>query len=371
VLGRLFFPAKGFQMQTAMVEPEADMSTGTSLVPLDTLAATIKARVEKGDKASNDAEGHYLAAGLHLVEAKKRLPIEAPGKTFSAYLTGQCKLQTSRAYELIAIAEGRTTVAEVQANGRERAARHAAKNKAARSSVSNGQCASLDPLSEQRNIVTSIMRDFDLPKTTLLAKYATWLADLSEESTGAETELADLRVKVAESEARVRKSNAASIAPPRKLSPASLKARRKSMADHKLYESYSKQFGGFAAIALDRDVLRRMEASLKSGVDDFAGLKQERLEAEQEYIREETQRREELNALLLAPITPEKAEAYARMITTRTLYEGACDLSWAEYFQYREEHPDLPPLTSDDLDYAGMRTACALHPETSGSATLH
>jgi hypothetical protein len=35
----------------------------------------VAARVVKGDKATSDADGHYLAAGLLLLEAKRRLRI--------------------------------------------------------------------------------------------------------------------------------------------------------------------------------------------------------------------------------------------------------------------------------------------------------
>jgi hypothetical protein len=143
----------------------------SSLLPLDTLAATIKARVAKGDKATSDADGHYLAAGLLLLEAKRRLPHEQPGMRWTAYLFGTCKIGTTRADELIAIAEERTTLETQREKNRKRQAAFAAKNKAARSNVSNvSPCP--DPLSEQRNIVTLAMRDFDLPKMTLLAKYA-------------------------------------------------------------------------------------------------------------------------------------------------------------------------------------------------------
>jgi hypothetical protein len=85
-----------------------------SLIPLDTLASTIKASIAAGDRSLDKAEQHYKAAGMYLVEAKKRLKIEQPGKTFSAYLVGQCNMHTSRAYELIAIAEGKTSLAEVR-----------------------------------------------------------------------------------------------------------------------------------------------------------------------------------------------------------------------------------------------------------------
>ena len=96
------------------------------------LANKIRVSISKGDQ-------YHMTAGILLLEAKRRLP--EFGLTWSAFLIGKCHLQKSRSSELIAIAEGRTTLAEVQAKGRERAARFAAKNKVARSSVSNGQSA--------------------------------------------------------------------------------------------------------------------------------------------------------------------------------------------------------------------------------------
>jgi hypothetical protein len=85
----------------------------TSLVPLDTLAGTIKAHIAAGDKAADKAEQHYKSAGLHLLDAKERVKRTA-NLTWPAFLHGQCGVQRSRADELIAIAEGRTTLAEVR-----------------------------------------------------------------------------------------------------------------------------------------------------------------------------------------------------------------------------------------------------------------
>ena len=38
---------------------------------------------------------------------------------------------------------------------------------------------------------------------------------------------------------------------------------------------------------------------------------------------------------------------YTALIKRRQLYEGACELSWAQYFKYRERHPDCTPLSED------------------------
>ena len=128
----------------------------------DQLIDSIKAK----ERISNNSQ---LSAGLDLQEAQGRL--REFRMTWPAFY-GECGLKRSRAYVLLAIAEGRTTDEAEQAKGRERAARHAAKNKTARESVSNGQSPSPDPRLKQRNIVTLAMRDLDLPKTTLLANYA-------------------------------------------------------------------------------------------------------------------------------------------------------------------------------------------------------
>jgi hypothetical protein len=106
-------------------------------------------------------------------------------------------------------------------------------------------------------------------------------------------------------------------------------------------------------------------ASADSGSDTPA--KPARKNRRPEAGSAETLRRATRNAPLLAPITPEKERAYTRLIKTRTLYEGACELSWQQYFEYREVHPECEPLSSDDIDYAGWWTACAVHPETASA----
>lgn len=162
-----------FNMQTASCETATVSASSNSLVALDTLCGLVKASIAAGDKSLDKAEQHYKTAGLYLIEARTRLPIEQPGKRFTAYIVGECRMQTSRAYELIAIAEGKTTLEETRANGRERAARHAAKNKAARDSVSNAKSPSPDPISEQRDIVKQAMADANLADWKKLAKRAT------------------------------------------------------------------------------------------------------------------------------------------------------------------------------------------------------
>ena len=100
------------------VERVATPIAGESGLSCDDLANKIKVSVKKGDDYHN-------TAGNLLIEARKRL--REFRLTFSAFTYGRCGLHTSRAYQMIAIAEGRTTEEQERAKGRERAATFAAK----------------------------------------------------------------------------------------------------------------------------------------------------------------------------------------------------------------------------------------------------
>ena len=110
------------------------MVAGTSLLPLSTLAGTIKAHIAAGDKNIAKAEEHYKAAGIHLKEARDRA--KAEGTTFSAFIAKECSLGRSRAYELIAIADGTKTLAETRADNRKRDGKRRERQS---SSVAHGQ----------------------------------------------------------------------------------------------------------------------------------------------------------------------------------------------------------------------------------------
>ena len=85
----------------------------TALIPLDTLGATIRAHIEKGDASIEKAEQHYKSAGLHLAEAKARVK-QTPGLTWPRFLLEHCQIRRARADELIMIADGRTTLADLR-----------------------------------------------------------------------------------------------------------------------------------------------------------------------------------------------------------------------------------------------------------------
>jgi hypothetical protein len=109
---------------------------------------TIKALIEKGDKAKEKSRQFYVAAGLHL----KTLRDAAPSKKAWAQLIDEkCNLHTTRAYELIQMADGRTTVEKVRADTNKRKVKHRARP------FRNGQPESYAPL-DSSDITAAISR---------------------------------------------------------------------------------------------------------------------------------------------------------------------------------------------------------------------
>jgi hypothetical protein len=80
----------------------------------DELAKTIKALVEKADKAKEKAEQFYIAAGLHLITLKAEH--KGTWTEWEKLVKKKCGLAKSRASELMRIAGGHTTLAEVRSN---------------------------------------------------------------------------------------------------------------------------------------------------------------------------------------------------------------------------------------------------------------
>ena len=93
----------------------------TSGLPITQLGSTIKSHLGIAGKYEGKAEEHYKSAGIHILEAKARITSgEYEGK-FGAFLLHECgDLSSSRAYELIAVANGTKTVESVRADVRAR-----------------------------------------------------------------------------------------------------------------------------------------------------------------------------------------------------------------------------------------------------------
>jgi hypothetical protein len=87
------------------------------------LVKAIKTLVEKGDKARDKAEQFYIAAGQHLKTLKEQCSSAA---AWEKLVKAKCGLGKSRAYELLQIGDGRTTVAKLRASTAKRVSNHRA-----------------------------------------------------------------------------------------------------------------------------------------------------------------------------------------------------------------------------------------------------
>jgi hypothetical protein len=130
------------------------------------IAKTIKVLIRKGDdafdKAAHDtrkAEQFYKAAGLHLKKLKATKPEE---ETWQHYVEKHCHIGIRRAQELIAIADGRTTLEKVRAS----------KAESVRRLRAHYRSAPLDPQAIAENRVAALVAAETLP-----APVTRWLTD--------------------------------------------------------------------------------------------------------------------------------------------------------------------------------------------------
>jgi uncharacterized protein with GYD domain len=88
------------------------------------LVKTIKAHLAKAEKYQSKAEEHFITAGQYLMTLKGNSPDQA---TFLQIVKEQIGLGKSRTYELLQIADGTKTGAEIQQANAERKAKERAK----------------------------------------------------------------------------------------------------------------------------------------------------------------------------------------------------------------------------------------------------
>jgi hypothetical protein len=94
----------------------------TEDISLEQLGKEIMARLAAAERATAKASDHSLAAGLRLIEAR-----EKTGEAFPTFLRKFCPdLKRSRAYQLIRIAGGKTTVEAERTKTAERVRKHRA-----------------------------------------------------------------------------------------------------------------------------------------------------------------------------------------------------------------------------------------------------
>jgi hypothetical protein len=103
------------------------------------LIRVIKAHIAKGDKAKDKAEQHYIAAGLHLATLKA--DHAGSWAEWETLLKDKIQVSTGRASELMQIADGRKTVAEIRAKKNETSKIAHAKERAAASSLNSEESA--------------------------------------------------------------------------------------------------------------------------------------------------------------------------------------------------------------------------------------
>jgi hypothetical protein len=85
------------------------------------LIRAIKAHIERGDKAKDKAEQHYISAGQYLAKLKEHSPDQA---TFLTIVKEKIGLGKSRTYELLQIADRTKTVGEIRVDTAKRVMKH-------------------------------------------------------------------------------------------------------------------------------------------------------------------------------------------------------------------------------------------------------
>lgn len=92
---------------------------------LEVLGTTIKHHIVAAEKHQEKQESHFKSAGIYLIEARDRVKAgEYESPHFSHFLVQYAKMSPSRAYELIAIADGTKTVESIREAVNERYARN-------------------------------------------------------------------------------------------------------------------------------------------------------------------------------------------------------------------------------------------------------
>jgi len=86
---------------------------------LEQLGASAHGHCKAGEKAKERADQQFMSAGIYLSEAKERISLRKD-MNFAEFLLKHCPIGKSRAYEIIAISDGRKTVEEVREDRRGR-----------------------------------------------------------------------------------------------------------------------------------------------------------------------------------------------------------------------------------------------------------
>lgn len=128
--------------------------------------------------------------------------------------------------------------------------------------------------------------------------------------------------------------------------------RRQREAEFKLWDDYSRQFGpiGMKFTSANVALLRK---SLASGEDHLAAERRKQALIAKAYA-------ERLARERAKPFTAELEQHMTSLVKQRRLYEGACELRWQDYFEFRQNH-ECEPLTALDKRYLGQWTEVRGH----------
>ncbi|UVK36828.1 hypothetical protein LHFGNBLO_003791 [Mesorhizobium sp. AR10] len=87
---------------------------------LEQLGAQAYAHYKAGERSNQRAIDHAKSSGLYLAEAKRRIDVAVPygqrTMVWTKFLADHCPIKRTRAEQLISVATGRTTEAEVRAS---------------------------------------------------------------------------------------------------------------------------------------------------------------------------------------------------------------------------------------------------------------
>ena len=119
---------------------------------LDVLGTTIKHHMVAAEKHEEKQANHYKSAGIYLKEARTRVEAgEYESPHFSHYLQTYAKMSSTRAYELIAIADGTKTVEGI----RERSAESMRKSRASNVADTKQPVDSVGQIQKSKNLSTT------------------------------------------------------------------------------------------------------------------------------------------------------------------------------------------------------------------------
>jgi len=149
---------------------------------LDQLGTTIKHHMVAAEKHEEKQANHYKSAGIYLKEARERVAAgEYESPHFSHYLQTYAKMSSSRAYELIAIADGTKTVEGIreETNARKQAFRSRTDTKQPTDSIGKsikqpnnlGGRPVVDELSHMRSLISKKLKLKDKEQLLLIIQF--------------------------------------------------------------------------------------------------------------------------------------------------------------------------------------------------------